>query len=283
MGRPGRRAGDLPQRPLSRERRLPLGPRRGIDRLRDGRPRPSAVGRRHRGGDLGTAGRPGSSGPAPGGPRRDRATRRARPRVRPRSRSKRRSSSTSSTRSAATPWRTPAPRSPPGTSGHSATGRMPAATDESRPTMPGSLVGARRSSGPLEADASAAADCTSPGQSLDALVDPAAAMPIIDGRRALMRRRPVSPIGDVSRATLVIDRAGPSPRTAPRLRPRSIASDRASATAPRDAGQIHGRQSAQFAGHIGFRVRHVSALVDLVLQAAAVVACSRWRRGLWGL
>ena len=26
--------------------------------------------------------------------------------------------------------------------------------------MPGSLVGARRSSGPLEADASAAADCT---------------------------------------------------------------------------------------------------------------------------
>src|SRR6187399_2433596 len=25
MGRPGRRAGDLPQRPLSRERRLPLG------------------------------------------------------------------------------------------------------------------------------------------------------------------------------------------------------------------------------------------------------------------
>ena len=51
-----------------------------------------------------------------------------------------------------------APRSQPGTSGHSATGRLPAATDESRPTMPGSLVGAPRSSGPLEADASAAAD-----------------------------------------------------------------------------------------------------------------------------
>ena len=66
---------DHPQRPLPRERRLPRRPGRGLDRLRDGRPGPSALGRRDRGRDVGPARRPGPARSAPAGPRRDRPDR----------------------------------------------------------------------------------------------------------------------------------------------------------------------------------------------------------------
>ena len=118
---------------------------RGVDRFRNGCPRPPAMGRRDRGGDLGSAGRPGAARPARGRPRRDRAARSVGPCLRAEAGFVRRNwYDVRRTGTRALHGKHPDRDRGRRTSRGSAIGRTRVATFVPRPTTPGSLVTARR-------------------------------------------------------------------------------------------------------------------------------------------